>query len=221
MPRKTPQRLTNNIIFSVLGIVVLYILISKLSIDSPQQSFNAEVQVKETLDSVNMIYTNYFYGIAIDVPNHWKTMGVPTERKIITLADEDSATYIDIVITDIGEQHLEEKRTIWDIYDQEEVAVENILHNNLSLTTNAHLYEFTMKKIRLSNHEAIKASTSYFYETLDNSITFQVEMIVVLKDAYLFFVALNTPKILYDSNTKYYLDILSSINLIQSNRSKH
>jgi hypothetical protein len=162
----------------------------------------------EYFDTINNIYSNYKYNIAVSVPNNWKKDEGVSEHTIFRTFEKDSGYSFSVNVIET-KYNVENK--FWEEYEINKADFEykykKVIENQLNVPINIEYTKITF----LKNFKSLKRKFNYTlkdedYEVKMTSIIFQVP-----KENFTFTFSLTVPNIFYETKPEYFENILKNI----------
>ncbi len=162
----------------------------------------------EYFDTINNIYSNYKYNIAVSIPNNWKKDEGVSEHTIFRTFEKDSGYSFSV---NVIETKYDVEKKFWDEYEINKATFESnykkVIENQLNASINTEYTKITF----LKNFKSLKRKFTYTlsneeYEVKMTSIIFQVP-----KEKFTYTFSLTVPNIFYEKKPEYFENILKNI----------
>lgn len=163
---------------------------------------NDNSSFNEYLDSVKLIYSNYRYGIAMDLPDNWTIDKGVAEHTLIRASQKDSG--ITFVINVIELKDMTSDVTLWQIYDDKSFGFEEAYKDMLAKSVNVDIYNLSSRKVNVTNREAIEWKFNFMLKNVDIEYEVQGIYYSIYVLPYSFTVAISVPTMFYKNNPDRY-----------------
>jgi len=193
------------IILSIFLFVKEYQLKNSSHLSDFEPSFkesNLQGSKIEHLDTASLIYSNFKYGFAMDFPNNWSIDRGVSEHTIIRAAQTDSTISCAINVIELGD--MKSDISIWTLWDNKSMEFEANYRNMFSKLVNSEIYNFSPRKVYVSNREAIEIRFNYLVREVDVEYEMQYLFYSIYKIPFVYTVGMHIPKIFYDDNPGRY-----------------
>jgi len=181
---------------------------------------NGEVKYSEKIDTINMIYSNYKYGIAIDFPDKWKLDKGVSEYSLIRGLSKDSGITFNITVVEVKDAKLD--ANMWQIWDKNELGSKDVIKQSLSKMVNSKIQKFTDRKVYVDNLEGIEVRFTYGLKYPDGQYDVQGIVYWVYIMPYTYTMGIQVPKMFFEKNPDWYNSLINNVVFRKNiNRKQH
>lgn len=167
----------------------------------------------EYLDSIKLIYSNYKYGIAMDLPDNWTIDKGVAEHTLIRASQKDSG--ITFVINVIELKDMTSDVTLWQIYDDKSFGFEAAYKDMLTKSVNSDIYNLLSRKVTIANREAIEWKFNFVFKNVDIEYEVQGIYYSIYVLPYSFTIAIGVPTMFYNNNPDRYNYLIHNLSFLK------
>ncbi|MCK4921312.1 MAG: hypothetical protein KAS71_09715 [Bacteroidales bacterium] len=213
------------ILFAGLIIITIVLFVQKSQVNNSPDTSDFEPSFKESnlhgnkiehLDSTSLVYSNFKYGFAMDFPNNWSVDRGVSEHNIIRAGQIDSAISFSINVIEISD--MESDIDIWTLWDNKAMGLEANYRSMLPKLVNSNIYNFSPRKVYVSNREAIEIRFNYFVREVDVEHEMQCLFYSIYKIPFTYTIGMHIPKIFYEYNPDRYDYMINNFVLMKPNK---
>ena len=168
-----------------------------------------KVKYSEKIDTLNMIYSNEKYGIAIDFPDNWKLDKGVSEQSLVRGISKDSGITFNITVVEVEGAKLD--ANMWQIWDKKESGMKDIIKQSLPSMVNSKIENYTDRKVYVDNLEGIEVRFTYLLKYPDGQYDVQGIVYWVYKMPYTYTMGIQVPKMFYEKNPNWYNSLINNV----------
>lgn len=162
----------------------------------------------EFYDSINGVYSNFKYNVAIKKPKNWKFDFGVDKYTIFKAIEIDSGYSYSLAVIET-KYNVEE--IFWNEYNKNKKEIEKQLKYSLEKKVNTDVEQIYSKTTYLKNYKGLKHKYNYVLRDQDYSVDMTCIMVQIPKKEYTYTITLIIPKVFFDERENYYEDILNSV----------
>lgn len=210
------------IAFISLIILILFLFIRSYQTIHKGDSVDSEKSFKESklqgtyienLDSASMIYSNYKYGFAMDFPDNWSFDRGVSEHTIIRAVQYDSTISYSINVIELKD--MKSDVDIWTVWDNDFKGLEVNYKNMITKMVNTDIFNFSMRKVNISNRKAIEIQFSYLLKAVDVEQDMKSLFYQIYKLPFVYTIGLHVPEAYYNLNPERYTYMINNFVFIK------
>ncbi|MFW9878804.1 MAG: hypothetical protein ACFFG0_37470 [Candidatus Thorarchaeota archaeon] len=213
------------ILLAGLIVITIILFVKQYRVNNPPDNSDFEPSFKESnlqgnkvehLDSTTMVYSNFKYGFAMDFPNNWSIDRGVSEHTIIRAGQMDSAISFSINVIELND--MESDISIWTLWDNKAMGLEENYRNALPKLVNSEIYNFNPRKVYISNREAIEIKFNYLVREVDTEYEMQCLFYSIYKIPFTYTIGIHVPKLFYDNYPDRYNYMINNFVLMKPNK---
>jgi len=153
----------------------------------------------EYFDSTTNIYSNFKYGFSIKLPFDWDIDRGLSEHTVIRAHHEKNAAafFVNVIEPDINDSF---SFSLWKYLDKNRDELEFQYKNSMRELLNTSIYNYSVKKVYIDNHESLHSAFCYTLRHLNTEIQMLGTMFQISNLPYLFTAGFHVPLIVYNVN---------------------
>jgi len=165
----------------------------------------------ENLDEKRNNYSNYYFGVSFDGPDHWQSNLGETEHSILRTYQLDSALSFSIVVI---ESQVPKNFDIWNNISSNIDLIKRQTEQQISQQFNSKLENFNIKKTYLGGNVAVRTSYNYLLKSYNGEMDLTYITYQVVKGNFTFTFGLYVPTMFYNYNPNSYERLFGKIRFI-------
>ena len=165
----------------------------------------------ENLDEKRNNYSNYYFGVSFDGPDHWQSNLGETEHSILRTYQLDSALSFSIVVI---ESQVPKNFDIWNNISSNIDLIKRQTEQQISQQFNSKLENFNIKKTYLGGNVAVRTSYNYLLKSYNGEMDLTYITYQVVKGNFTFTFGLYVPTMFYNNNPNSYERLFGKIRFI-------
>lgn len=201
-----------------LYILILFIFVLLVSCQKSQKQsvgFEESPSFKEILssdslkfleyyDSSSNIYSNFYYGFSVNVPEGWSSDRGFSKNTVFRLTNYDSGIVFSITVVKISEPDDFTSASMWGPFLQDSSKYLKGFKRGIEDQFGTEIFNLKVTPVYYINHKSLKSSYHYLFRSDELEYLMYSESFQFLKNGNIYTVGINIPKDFIDENKSYY-----------------